>query len=241
MIDCRSAKSLLAVVGTVAVLGGCGFESAATGETHNETLSFDLDDSKTVRVGMRMGGGELRVKSGTPKLMEGKFTYHVPNWKPVVDYKAGSGELTLSQPGYSSSFGNTVNNWDVTLNGDVPLEITANLGAGEANLELGKMNLSRVELNIGAGKMSVDLRGEPKRDYTVQISGGVGETVVHLPKDAGISATATKGIGDISTDGLENRNGVWVNPDRIGAPVSSSRREGRRRADPVDTLIAERA
>ena len=106
------------------------------------------------------------------------------------------------------------------MNGDVPLEFTANLGAGEANLELGKMNLSRVDLTIGAGEMSVDLRGEPKRDYTVQIRGGVGETVVHLPKDVGISATATKGIGDICVEGLEQRDGVWVNPDRIGAPVT---------------------
>ena len=75
-------------------------------------------------------------------------------------------------------------------------------------------------MSIGAGKVDVDLRGEPKRSYTVQIRGGVGETVVHLPKDVGISATATKGIGDINIEGLEQRDGVWVNPDRIGAPVT---------------------
>src|SRR5688572_8644162 len=216
MIDRASAKTLLAVVGTAALVSGCGFNS--TGETRKETVSFDLDDSKTVRVGIRMGGGELKVTSGTGKLMEGAFAYNVPDWKPIIEYKAG--ELTLAQPGYSASFGNAVNNWDVTLNNTVPLDLTANLGAGEANLELGKMNLSRVELTIGAGEMNVDLRGDPKRDYTVQIRGGVGETTVHLPKDVGISATATKGIGDISTEGLEQRDGVWVNPDRIGAPVT---------------------
>jgi N-terminal domain of toast_rack, DUF2154 len=216
MIDRASAKTLLAVVGTAALLSGCGFTS--TGETRNETVSFDLDDSKTVRVGIRMGGGELKVRSGTAKLMEGEFAYNVPDWKPVIEYKAG--ELTLAQPGYSASFGNAVNNWNVTLNNTVPLDLIANLGAGEANLELGKMNLSRVELTIGAGEMNVDLRGEPRRDYTVQIRGGVGETTVQLPKDVGISATATKGIGDISTEGLEQRDGVWVNPDRIGAPVT---------------------
>ncbi len=80
--------------------------------------------------------------------------------------------------------------------------MTANLGAGEAHLELGELNLSRVEMNIGAGKVTMDLRGEPKRDYDVEIRGGVGETVVYLPKDVGIAAKATKGIGDISTEGL---------------------------------------
>ena len=218
MINLASAKTLLAVVGAAAVLCGCSLNT--TGETRRETVSFDLDDSKALRVGIRMGGGELKVTNGTAKLMEGAFAYNVPNWKPVVEYKAGSGQMTLGQPDYSSSFGNSVNRWDVALNEAVPLDLTANITAGEANLQLGGLNLSRVELTIGAGEMNVDLRGEPKRDYTVQIRGGVGETTVQLPKNVGIAATATKGIGDISVEGLEERNGVWVNPDSIDAPVT---------------------
>jgi hypothetical protein len=220
MIDRRFAHRLLALLATGAIAGGCGFGSAATGETRTETVTFDLGGAKTARVELRMGSGELAVASGTSKLMEGKFSYNVDAWKPAVDYNAATGDLKILQPSSTGSFGNTVNNWNVTLNGELPLDIIANIGAGEANLELGKMNLSRVELNIGAGEVKMDLRGDPKRDYIVQIRGGVGETVVYLPKDAGISATATKGIGDISTEGLEQRDGVWVNPDRVGAPVT---------------------
>jgi hypothetical protein len=218
MHDRLFAKTLVAVIGTAALLSGCSANS--TGETRHETVSFDLDDAKSVRVSLRMGGGELNVTSGTAKLMDGNFSYNIPEWKPVVEYKAGSGDLSVTQPGYSASFGNAVNTWGVNLNTSVPLDINASIGAGEATLELGEMNLSRVELNIGAGEITVDLRGEPKRDYTVQIRGGVGETTVHLPKDVAISATATKGIGDISIEGLEQRDGVWVNPDRVGAPVT---------------------
>lgn len=218
-MTCAIRMSLPGVVSAAALVSACGFVSSA-GETRNDTVSFDLGDVKVAQVAIRMGGGELHVNSGTGKLMEGAFAYNVPESKPAIDYKAGSGELTIAQPGSSASFGHVVNNWDIKLNGDVLMEITANLGAGEANLALGKMNLSRVVLNIGAGEMNVDLRGEPKRDYSVQIRGGVGETVVHLPKDVAISATATKGIGDISTEGLENRDGIWINPDRIGAPVT---------------------
>ena len=224
MIDRRSAKSLVAVVGTAALLSGCELNSVTTGETRTETVSFDLDASKSVRVELSMGSGELRVTSGTSKLMEGTFSYNVAAWKPVVDYRAGgasTGELKLSQPNSSgSSFGHSVNNWDVKLNDGPALDVTANLGAGEANLDLGKMNLNRVEMSIGAGKMDMDLRGEPKRDYTVHIQGGVGETIVHLPKDVGIAASATKGLGDINVEGLQQRNGLWVNPDLIDAQVT---------------------
>jgi hypothetical protein len=218
MLYPASAKTVVAIVCTAALVSGCG--ATPTGDTRHEAVSFDLDDSKSVRVNLRMGGGELKVTSGTAKLMEANFSYNVPEWKPLVEYKAGSGELSLSQPGFSASFGNSVNTWAVNLNRSVPLDVVANIGAGEATLELGGLNLSRVDLNIGAGEMTVDLRGEPKRDYTVQIRGGVGETTVHLPKDVAIAATATKGIGDISVEGLEQRDGVWMNPDRIDAAVT---------------------
>ena len=39
-----------------------------------------------------MGAGELTIASGTSKLAEGTFTYNVPEWKPVVDYRAGGVE-----------------------------------------------------------------------------------------------------------------------------------------------------
>jgi hypothetical protein len=223
MIKGTSATNVLAVAGIAALLGGCGFSTPA-GETRTETVSLDLGQSTAARVELRMGAGELHVTGGTPKLMEGTFAYNVADWKPIVDYRAAgasTGELKLSQPSSSgSSLGNSVNNWRVKLNGDLPLDLTASLGAGEANLDLGEMNLDRVEMSIGAGKVDVDLRGEPSRSYTVQIRGGVGETVVHLPKDAGISATATKGLGDVAIEGLEQRDGVWVNPERIDAPVT---------------------
>jgi uncharacterized protein DUF2154 len=208
----------LAVVSLAVLLGGCAF--VATGETRRETMSIDLNKATNVHARLSMGAGELRVKSGTPKLLDGAFAYNVPEWKPVLDYRP-DGQLSITQPSHgASAFGNTVYEWDLTLNGDVPIDITASLGAGEANLELGKMNLGRVEVNIGAGEVTVDLRGEPRRNYSVQIRGGVGETTVYLPRDAGISATATKGIGEINVDGLERRDGVWLNPDRVNAPVT---------------------
>jgi N-terminal domain of toast_rack, DUF2154 len=215
-------RASLVIAAISLVLSGCEMTSVATGETRHETKAIELDKVEMARVEIRMGAGELRVYSGTPKLLEASFAYNVPDWKPVVDYKASAsaGDLTISQPGNSGSFRNTVNTWELKLNGQLPMEVTANLGAGEANLEIGQMNLRGANVNVGVGKVTVDLRGEPKRDYTVQIHGGVGEATVYLPRDVGISATAAGGIGDIRADGLEKRDGVWINPDKLNAPVT---------------------
>ena len=67
----------------------------------------------------------------------------------------------------------------------------------------------------------MDLRGEPKRGYSVRIRGGVGETVVYLPKDAAI-ARRRPTASVTSVEGLVERDGLWVNPVRIDAPVTVS-------------------
>jgi hypothetical protein len=211
-------------IAAAALLGsGCQGHFLPTGETRHESKVIELDKAEAVRAEIRMGAGALRVNSGNSKLLEADFTYNVPEWKPVVEYRASGqrGDLTISQPKSSGShYGNTVNTWNLKLNADVSSDVTTDLGAGEVNLELGRMNLHSVDVRVGAGELKMDLRGEPKHDYTVQIHGGVGEATVLLPKDVGISATAAGGIGGISVSGLEKRDGVWINPERVHAPVT---------------------
>src|SRR4029077_13197893 len=82
---------------------------------------------------------------------------------------------------------------------------------GEARLNLGSMNLRSVNVEMGAGTLRLDLRGAPRKDYSVRIRGGVGEATVYLPKEVGISATASGGIGEISVTGLRKDGGRYVN------------------------------
>ena len=61
-------------------------------------------------------------------------------------------------------------------------------------------------------------RGEQARDgapgavrRVLRVRGGVGEATVHLPREIGISATASGGIGDISVTGLRKSGDRYVN------------------------------
>jgi hypothetical protein len=92
------------------------------------------------------------------------------------------------------------------------MDLVVKMGAGEAHLNLGNLNLRSVVFDLGAGEVDADLRGRPKRSYDVQINGGVGQATIHLPKSVGISATAIGGIGEINVSGLEKRNDRWINP-----------------------------
>lgn len=210
------------IAATVLALGGCTFNVEHTGADQHETQSIELDKSEMVRVDIKMGAGELDVDGGSQKLMDGDFTYNIASWKPAVTYNSSGfrGNLLIQQPGHSHGGGNVNYRWNVRLNDKVPMDVDAELGAGEARMNLGALNLRSVHVDMGVGEVRLDLRGAPSRDYTVQINGGVGQATVFLPRDVGIVANASGGIGNINVSGLEKRDGQWINPAHENAPVT---------------------
>jgi hypothetical protein len=175
-----------------------------------------------VRVELKMGAGDLRVEGGSPKLMDGDFEYNIPSWKPDVRYNATGfrGELVIEQPSNSKGSSNTTYKWNVHFNDKLPLDVTTHLGAGEAHMNLGSVNLRNLVLQLGVGEVDVDLRGKPTHDYNVRIDGGIGEASVHLPAGVGIVATAAGGIGNIDVRGLEKHDGQWTNAAYQHSPVT---------------------
>jgi len=193
-----------------------------TGPMRHDSREFDRKGVEHLRVDLRMGAGELKVRGGAEKLARTDFTYNVDAWKPDVRFQdtAGSGDLTIEQPGKNhSSIGDTTYRWDLQLANDVPVELIANFGAGESTMDLGSLDLRRVEVQMGVGELQMDLRGKPKHDYEVQIRGGVGQATVRLPHDVGVYASGHGGIGEIHTAGLHRQGDHWENDAYENAKV----------------------
>jgi hypothetical protein len=194
-------------------LAGCVVTRDARGPVEYESRAIELDASERVRVNLDMGAGDLKVSGGTQKLLQAYFNYNVPDLKPEVHYTtdAGTGELRVEQPSHRSRIGNLKYEWDLRLSDLVPLDVHVNFGAGEAQLDLGSLDLRSVQVDMGVGKLQLDLRGNPKHDYDVKVSGGVGEATVRLPANMGIDAQASGGIGNIDVRGLRKEGAHWVN------------------------------
>ena len=189
------------------------------GPMEHETKVLELDKSELTRAEIKLGAGELRVSGGATKLMEGDFDYNDPGSKPQVEYHSTGVRSDIEiQPSGTVHHGES--KWDIRFNDSVGMDLVVKMGAGEAHLNLGTLNLRSVAFDLGAGQLDADLRGNPKRSYDVRINGGVGHATIHLPKSVGISATAAGGIGEINVNGLEKSNGRWINPGHEHDPVT---------------------
>lgn len=215
--------SALLVAGIIAATSfAAACQQARTGPTVNEHFAAPMDKAESTRVGLSMGAGRLTVKGGATDLVAADFTYNVPEWKPSTVQSANGtqSDIQISQGSSSGSSGNTENQWNVALNDARPLTLVAHVGAGEAHLTLGSLNLRGIELTVGAGEVDLDLRGRPTTSYTVTVHGGVGQATIHLPKTVAISASASGGLGDITAKGLEKRDGRWINPAATSSAVT---------------------
>ncbi len=195
------------------LLTACHVDTAPAGPTRETTVHLDRGSTERANVDLNMNAGELKVGGGTDKLLNGRFEFNVPSWEPRVDSSnnGSHADIKISQPGGSHLGGDRHYLWDLQLNDKVLLDLAINCGAGQANLNLGELDLRRVEVHMGAGQVQLDLRGKPTRDYDVDISGGVGQASVQLPEDVGIWAEASGGLGSITVTGLDKKDGHWEN------------------------------
>jgi len=200
---------------------GCNNQPA--GPTVHETQSIPPDVATALRATVHMGAGTLKLNGGSSGWLDAVFDYNVPEWKPTVVYNlvGEGGDLRVEQPsaGHTGG-GDTKNDWDLKLNDEIPTDLTAQLGAGDATLDLGTVTLRSLTIEVGAGTVNLDLRGHPKRSYNLQIRGGVGDATIHLPASAGLYVEAGGGIGDVKVNGMRKDGDHWVNDAYGTSPIT---------------------
>lgn len=68
-----------------------------------------------------------------------------------------------------------------------------------------------LELETGAGRVSVSLAGDWSQDVQADIQGGVGQLTVLLPSDVGVRADVEQGMGAVNAPGSVEDGDLLVN------------------------------
>lgn len=228
------------VAGLVALLaaGGCVGVGPRIriGELQTESRSVERGDADSVRVQIEMGAGDLQVSGGADGLLAADFTYNVAEFQPEVNYEDGL--LVVRQPAYEGraslwDVDDYRYEWDLRLNDNVPIEMSVEVGAGRSSLDLGRLSLtelqvdtgagevrvdlrgatalSRFEVRVGAGQLTADLTGDWQQDLDARIEGGVGEATLRLPREAGVRVEVQGGLGSVNANGFTRDGDAYVN------------------------------
>ena len=212
------------------LMAACSRVGDNPGRNIHDSKSLDRQGADSVQVHINIPAGKLTLAGGSTKLMEASFDYTESEGTPQVSYQVTGnlGRLELTQPGRNthvtggidSNSAGTRNAWNLRLNNQVPLELTIEMNAGYCELHLGQLAVTRLKLQADAGELHADFVGDWKKDLNASIHGGVGRTILRLPKNTGVRVQVERGIGTLSAEGFRREGDDYVNSAYGKSPVT---------------------
>lgn len=169
------------------------------GEMQERQETIPLAGVESASVEVLFGTGKLEIAAeDSDQLFSGHFTYNVEDWEPQVTFDGN--HLTVAQGETNENWGwpmdEAHNEWQLAFSPQVPLKMDVKIGAGEGTLDLSRLQIETLNLDLGAGDF--DLRfDEPSETRASRFTLNAGT--------AEINAT---GIGNISPEDMRIRGGV---------------------------------
>lgn len=208
--------AVLAAGLALATVTGCVRVELPDPDYETTTERVEAGSATELEAEIDMGAGDLDITGDATGAMEATFEYGPASLEPEVDYtvNSGTGRLAVSTPAKVDlrPLRDMHYVWDVALSSGLPLDLSVQMGAGRADIDLRGTDLRRLQMDLGAGDATVDLSGDWIHDAQVWITTGAGELTVRVPADVGVRLRGHKdGIGEFNADGFRADGDTLVN------------------------------
>ncbi|MBN1135764.1 MAG: hypothetical protein JXM73_04220 [Anaerolineae bacterium] len=214
--------SLIVALLTLAVIGGGVWlvvqapgQLGGGGEV--DRIAEPLEGAERASLDVRSAAGKLTMSQleDSSLLVEATLdlaTSRKPTWQVERNGDQVSMQLAY-ESGRSFNIGwGRGETWDLRLSPAVAWELTANLAAGEARLDLTGLDLDALSLELGAGQYVVTLPETMGGKATIK--GGVGSLVLEIPEGLAARVSIERGIAPASmSDRFEKKDGAYVTRD----------------------------
>ncbi len=191
------------------------------------TVIDPVDEVRTVESGgasratvrLRLLLRSLTVRAADDvSLLRGRFRYNVAEWAPNVEEKTEGDRVSVT---VGQGLGSQIplgehselqNIWDVELGRGVPLDLTIDIGAGEAQLDLSGVPLSDLTVTSGNSDLALTFGSQnPQPLGTLKLTTGAGQLVASGLGNSNFDrVTVFGGAGTVDLDfsGTYQRSGV---------------------------------
>lgn len=144
-----------------AVASAAWLPGVAAGQSwRTVTMSRQIDGEKNLNVRVTYGAGRFRMGAAADGLLyRMQLRYDEDTFRPQADYEGDRLRLGVDQMGNSVHLGKNHSGGEMNLDlaRDVPMDLDLQLGAVRADLDLGGLSLTHLELSTGASESTVDI------------------------------------------------------------------------------------
>ena len=200
----RSASFSLALIWALASVMGSPQRSAAQ-SWRTVTMSRQLSGESDMRVRIRYGAGRLSVRpAATGALYRMELRYDEDTFEPVAEYAEDRLELGVKGIGKNINWPGNHDSGEMklTLARDVPMDLDLEFGAVRADVDLGGLQMTRLDISTGASESRIDI-SEPNRLRMSSAGFEVGAADFHVRNLGNLNAeiiTVDAGVGNVVLD-----------------------------------------
>jgi hypothetical protein len=164
-----------------------------------QALSIPLENARSARIKLDHGAGRLNIQAGaaSTELLNGAFGAEVET-RTRVDGDELNVKLRNSPHMWAWYPGESLD-WDIRLNGDIPLNLKIDSGASSSTLDL--TNLKVIDLDIDTGASSTEVSLPANAGNTrVDIDSGAASLNLCVPSGVAARIRVKSGIASINID-----------------------------------------
>lgn len=178
IIAARTTFALLATLLAAVVVGGFagsfvggfpdGFDFGCGGETTNErNAEGAFGASATVELELNCGDLAVAMRDGSTWSVDARYA---GDSEPTIS--SGDDSLRVASEGATFPFGNSRQDWSVTLPRGAALNLDVETNAGAGTLDLSGADFSSLDAEMNAGSLEIDLSGASVTELAVGANAG---------------------------------------------------------------------
>ena len=151
---------LLAVLFLALASFACSIQNIQMNTT--ETRQVDImeplpENSEETKIEFQMTGGKFTITPAESGLVTGTIIYNIEGWEPEFTRSSNLYEITQVNPFRISGIptDDVVNNWDLSLSTQIPLDVAIEGGASENDFDFTGMQLTNLRIVQGASDSTI--------------------------------------------------------------------------------------
>ncbi|MCU0487356.1 MAG: DUF5668 domain-containing protein [Anaerolineales bacterium] len=194
---------ILGLLVVLAVLAGAlwysGIWQSPSALTAGEPLNVAPQPVASAQIEIKPGVGSLKIdgQAAPGTLISGMIPETSDTWRVNQEISQSGDQVVvrLSANGSQAFYpGNRQNltDWQLGFNPAIPIELAIDLGAGEADLDLSKLQVGNLKYDFGVGTLTLAL---PQGSALIgDLNGGIGFLTIQVPSSVGIEIQAETGL-----------------------------------------------
>ncbi|UCC63212.1 MAG: hypothetical protein JSV36_21160 [Anaerolineae bacterium] len=208
--------SLIVLIVTIAVVAGVVIFLVTAPDVLAPSVSGGVDriveplegiERASLKVDFAAGQLDISALSDSTSLIEGDLelaTERKPAWE--IDRKGSQADMTLEYKGrFSTSGWRGGDEWHLHLSPNVGLALEVDVGAGRATIDLTGLDIRDLSVSAGASQSTVVLPREG--NFAAEISGGVGGLVLEIPEEMAARIQVDRGLGALDVSSRFEKEG----------------------------------